>query len=124
MVLSGLNAYTGAGSHIDYGTGLAGVLTLASFAPVAFNLTINNWTGVINTVGTGLMERLIFNSDQTANLSHFVFTGCSRPVGEFNLGNGFFEVAPIPESSTWMAAALAAGVAGCYLVRRRQASQD
>jgi hypothetical protein len=119
---SGIGALTltATGSHIDFGTGTVGVLTFASFAPGTFNLTIDNWTGTLNTVGTSSTDRLIFNSDQTANLSHFVFTGYSGPVGEFNLGNGFFEVVPVPESSTWPTAAMAVGIVGFYLVKGRR----
>ena len=113
-----------AGSHIDFGTGTVGVLTFASLTPGAFILTIDNWTGTARTIGSGLTDRLIFNSDQSANLSSFSFTGFLPGAVEFDLGGGYFEVVPVSEPATWLAAALAAGVVGWYLVRRRRASQS
>jgi fibronectin-binding autotransporter adhesin len=114
---------TASGSHLDFGTGTVGVLTFASFTPGGFTLTIDNWTGNGNTVGSPSTDRLIFASDQSANLSSFVFNGFAGAV-EFNLNNGYYEVTPlqaVPETSTWVAAALALGVAGLHFARRRRA---
>jgi fibronectin-binding autotransporter adhesin len=113
---------TASGSHIDFGSGTVGVLTFASFTPGAFTLTIDNWTGSGMTIGNSSTDRLIFAGDQTANLSSFVFTGYTSENVQFDLGNGFFEVVPVPETTTWIAAALAATVAGLHLVRRRRAA--
>ncbi len=115
---------TASGSQIDFGTGTVGVLTFASFTPGSYKLTIANWIGTLNTVGSGSTDRLIFASDQTANLSSFAFNGYGPGAVEFNLGNGYYEitpVAPVPETSTWVAAVLTLGVAGLHLVRRRRA---
>ena len=95
---------TATGSHIDFGTGTVGVLSFASFSPGSNTLTIDNWTGIDHTVGSASTDRLIFNADQTSNLSFFSFTGYSGTT-EFALGNGYFEVTPAPEPSTWIAAA-------------------
>jgi autotransporter-associated beta strand protein len=114
---------TASGSHIDFGIGTVGVLTFASFTPGGFTLTIDNWTGTLNTLGNGSTDRLIFASDQSTNLSSFLFNGLPGAV-EFDLGNGYYEitpVAPVPEPSTWVAAAFALGVAGFHIVRRRRA---
>jgi fibronectin-binding autotransporter adhesin len=120
---AGVGALTlmASGSHIDFGSGTVGVLTFASFTPGTFTLTIDNWTGSGMTIGNSSTDRLIFAADQTANLSSFVFTGYLSENVQFDLGNGFFEVVPVPETTTWIAAALAAAVAGLHLVRRRRA---
>jgi hypothetical protein len=43
---------TASGSHIDFGTGTVGTLTFASLNASTFTLTVNNWTGNYNTVGS------------------------------------------------------------------------
>ena len=99
---------TATGSHVDFGTGTVGVLTFASFSPGLFTLTIDNWTGTPNTVGTASTDRLIFNSDQVTNLSSFAFTGYLGAT-EFSLGGGYYEVvpfAPVPEPATYAAGIL------------------
>jgi hypothetical protein len=53
---------------------------------------------------------LIFNSDQGANLSSFLFTGYAQGAVEFNLGNGFFEVVPVPETGLCFPGLLALAV--------------
>jgi fibronectin-binding autotransporter adhesin len=114
---------TASGSHIDFGTDIVGVLTFASFTPGAFMLTVDNWTGTANTVGDGSTDRLIFASDQSANLSSFSFTGFSG-VTEVDLLNGYWEVIPltaVPEPSMWLAGVLGLAVAGADLLRRRAA---
>jgi autotransporter-associated beta strand protein len=120
----GLGAVTlaGPGSNIDFGTGTVGILTFASLNVGVDTLAIDNWTGTINTVGNSGTDRLIFNSDQTANLTSFTFSGYTGAM-EFNLGSGFWEVVPtgidaVPEPATWCSAALAL-VAIAYSQRRR-----
>ncbi|HEX8077984.1 MAG TPA: autotransporter-associated beta strand repeat-containing protein, partial [Chthoniobacterales bacterium] len=49
------------GSHLDFGSGTVGVLSFASFSPGANTLTIDNWTGTANSVGSISTDRLIFN---------------------------------------------------------------
>lgn len=109
---------TAAGSHLDFGTGTVGALTFASLAPGAFTLTIDNWTGTAATLGGVGTDRLIFNSDQSANLSSFLFTGYAAGAVEFNLGGGFFEVVPIPETGPYYSGLLALSVV--LLHHRRQ----
>jgi autotransporter-associated beta strand protein len=111
---------TAAGSHIDFGTGSVGVLTFASFNPNGFTLTIDNWTGTANQAGSGLTDRLIFNSDQSANLSSFVFTGFGSGGAEVNLNNGFWEITPVPEPSTWVSGAFAFGAIAFHALRQRK----
>lgn len=99
---------TAAGSHLDFGTGTVGVLSFASFAPGANSLTIDNWTGLANTVGTASTDRLIFDLTQSANLASFTFSGYASGAVQFDLGNGFFEltpVTPVPEPATCLAGA-------------------
>jgi len=108
-----------ASSHIDFGTGAVGVLSFASFSPGLNLLTIDNWTGTAATVGNAGTDRLIFDSDQTANLSHYTFTGYLG-AQEIALGGGFFEIVPVftPEPSTYFAAGLTL-LATLYYQRRR-----
>jgi len=110
---------TAIGSHIDFGTGTVGVLSFASFTPGSFTIVIDNWTGIPDHVGDASTDRLIFDSDQSSNLSHFSFTGYAG-AEEIALGGGFFEIVPVgaPEPSTYFAAALAL-LATVYHQRRR-----
>jgi fibronectin-binding autotransporter adhesin len=120
----GLGAVTlaGTGSHIDFGTGVVGVLSVATLIAGTDILQIDNWTGMPNASGNGSTDRLIFNSDQSANLGSFSFTGYSGAT-EFDLGSGFYEVTPldvtgVPEPSTWCGAVLAL-LAVAFSQRRR-----
>ena len=97
----GALSLTAAGSHLDFGIGSVGVLTFASFAPSGTTLTIDNWTGVAATTGTVFTDRLIFNSNQSGNLGSFNFAGFGSGAVQFDLGNGFWEVTPIPETETY-----------------------
>jgi autotransporter-associated beta strand protein len=117
LSLAGLN------SQIDFGTGSVGVLTFASFDPGAYALTIANWTGTANTAGNDFTDRLIFNSDQIANLSSFLFNGYGPGAVEFDLGNGFYEIAPVPETSTWLAGAFTLGAIGFHRALRRHSGK-
>jgi hypothetical protein len=113
---------TAAGSTLDFGSGTVGVLNFASFTPGTFTLTIDNWTGTIATQGGGTSDRLIFASDQSANLNSFSFTGYGAGAMEFNLGGGYYEivpVAPVPEPSTYIVGALALAAVGFHQARRR-----
>ena len=123
----GLGALTLAnpGSNIDFGTGTVGVLSIASFNPGVDTLAIDNWTGTGNTLGTGATDRLIFNSDQSANLAFFSFTGYAAGATEFALANGFFEVTPItpvPETATYAVGILALLVLGYHQYHRLQSA--
>jgi len=92
---------TAAGSHLDFGTGAVGIITFASFAPGSFTLTIDNWTGSANAMGTGFTDRLIFASNQSGNLSRFDFTGFAPGAVALDLGGGYWEIVPVPEAETW-----------------------
>jgi autotransporter-associated beta strand protein len=114
-------ALTASGSHIDFGTGTPGVLTFDIFLPGTDSLTIDNWTGTAGIEGSGTTDRLIFASDQTANLSSFIFTGYGAGAMEVDLGNGYFEITPfsaVPEPSTYLAAALLFAAVGFHERRR------
>jgi autotransporter-associated beta strand protein len=118
----GMGALTlnASGSQIDFGTGTVGILTFDSYNPATYSVMIANWTGTPNLVGNGSTDRLIFASDQSANLGSFVFSGYGPGAVEFNLGNGYYEITPVPETSTWLAGALTLGVLGVQIALRRR----
>jgi autotransporter-associated beta strand protein len=113
---------TASGSTLNFGSGTVGVLTFASFTPGSFTLTIDNWTGAAATQGGATTDRLIFNSDQSANLNSFFFTGYAPGAMEFSLPGGYYEVVPavVPEPSTWIGAALTFALLGFNALRRRR----
>jgi hypothetical protein len=112
---------TGSGSKIDFGTGAVGVLNIASFNPGVDLLEIDNWTGTSNTIGNASTDRLIFNTDQSANLGSFSFIGYSGAT-EFALGSGYYEITgldPVPEPATWFVAVLVLLALGYHYRQRR-----
>jgi autotransporter-associated beta strand protein len=111
---------TASGSQIDFGTGTVGVLTFDNFNPGAFAVMIANWSGTPNSTGSPSTDRLIFASDQSARLGSFSFSGYGPGAVEFNLGNGYYEITPVPETSTWLAGALTLGVLGIQIALRRR----
>ena len=112
---------TAPGSHIDFGTGTVGTLSFSSFTSNGNILTIDNWTGTAATVGTPSTDRLIFDvAPSTSDLANFSFTGYGPGAFSVDLGNGFFEVVPVPEPSTWIGAGLSVAVLGFSLLRRRR----
>ena len=121
----GLGALTlsASSSRLDFGTGTVGVLSFASFTAAGHLLLIDNWTGTTGIAGTNATDRLIFDSDQASNLSNFSFTGYATGAREFDLGGGFFEVAPltpVPEPSTYAAGCLGLLGVGYSLCRERR----
>ncbi len=115
----GIGALTlSASSHIDFGSGTVGILTFASLNPSTFTLNVDNWTGTPRVVGTASTDRLIFDSDQSSNLSAFSFTGYGTGAFEIALGGGFFEVTPIPEAKTYGIGLAALTTLACHQVRR------
>lgn len=115
---------TAAASHIDFGTGTVGTLAFASLTTNGFTITIDNWTGTYNQVGSASTDRLIFATSQTANLGSFAFTGYGTGGTQFDLGNGYFEVVPtVPEPATYAAALLALVVAAYPRIRARARRQ-
>ena len=107
-------------SVIDFGSGPVGTLTFTSFNPLLNYLTIDNWTGTLNTIGTASTDRLIFSADPTANLMQFIFSGYAGATA-LSLGNGFFEVTPaaVPEMNPGLFAALLCAGLG-FLAHRRE----
>jgi fibronectin-binding autotransporter adhesin len=98
-------------SHLDFGTGTVGALTFASFSPGAYTITIDNWTGSVAGQGNDSTDRLIFESDQSANLSDFLFTGYGLGGVQIDLGNGYYEiVAAVPEPATFVSGGLIFGL--------------
>jgi fibronectin-binding autotransporter adhesin len=112
---------TAAGSHIDFGAGNVGTLSFASFTPGAYTLLIDDWTGTANTIGSASTDRLIFDSNQSGNLSSFWFAGYAPGATQFDLGGGYYEVTPVtavPEPSTYAGGLLTLLAIG-YLKRRQ-----
>ncbi len=123
----GIGALTlsASGSAIDFGTGSVGILTFASLNAASFTLTVNNWTGSANMSGNGSTDRLIFDSDQSSNLSNFNFTGYAPGAMEFALVGGFYEVVPLPETGTFLPGALALIVLlGTFPTVRRRRQEE
>ena len=122
---AGALSLTAAGGKIDFGIGTVGVVSFASFTPGAFSLIIDNWSGAPGIEGTGSTDRLIFASDQTANLGSFLFTGYGSGAREVDLGNGYFEVvAAVPEPSTLFALSLILLPVARQIRARRAARKD
>lgn len=124
---AGALTLVGTNSHVDFGTGTTGSLTFASFAPNAFKLTVDNWTGTAGASGNDSTDRLIFTSDPSGDANSFIFTGYTGTVMTFDLGGGFWEVVPasaVPEPSTWVAAVLALGVIVFFQGRRVAAKRS
>ncbi len=111
-----------AGSRLDFGTASVGTLTFASFALGAFTLTIDNGTGLAGSVGTALTDRLIFTSNQSANLGSFNFTGFASGAVAFDLGGGYWEIVPVPEAGTYFNGFIVLGL--ILLHHRRQVRQS
>jgi fibronectin-binding autotransporter adhesin len=112
---------TAANSTIDFGTGTTGTLEFALFNPSTNTLWIDNWTGVPNTAGDASTDRLIFASDQSANLTSFNFLGYWGAT-EIPLPNGYYEVTPmsaVPEMNPAQCATLTCALAGLLCQRRR-----
>jgi hypothetical protein len=114
-----------ADSLISFDPGLRAALSFASFNPGSSILTIDNWVGTVGMVGDSTTDRLIFNSDPTANLLEFAFVGYQGATA-LDLGNGFFEVTPLlavpeinPALITWLLCGIAVFV-HCRGVRARQ----
>ena len=107
--LSGLGLLTlSANSTLDFDSlGNGTLLAFAGFNPGAFTLNITNWTNTTfdATLNSGVAadDRLVFNSDQSGNLSKFDFGfGPGVGVSQIALDAGFYEVgiAPVPEPSS------------------------
>lgn len=114
---AGALSLTAAGSHIDFGTGAVGTLTFANFAPGAFTLTIDNWLGTAGSMGGALNDRLIFAANQSGNLGSFSFTGFASGATQIDLGNGYFEITPVPETGTYFSGSI---VLALILLRHRR----
>jgi hypothetical protein len=95
----------------NWGTEI-GTLAFADFDPTTFTLTVDNWTSPEfaadpqNYTPSSLTDdRLIFGTDQTANLAKFVFVGYTG-ARQIDLHNGLYEIVPdavftaVPEAST------------------------
>lgn len=123
---AGVGALTLAGpnSHLDFGTGTVGTLSFASFSNLhagTDQLIIDGWTGTAYSAGNAGTDRLIFATDQTANLGSFRFTGYLPGAAEFQIGtSGYYEVVPtaVPEPGTYAAGFLAFAAVGGWSWRK------
>ena len=99
-------------------TGGVGTFTFASFTPGTFTLNILNWSSSADfttlTSGVdGTDDRLIFGGGAPPDTAFITFNGAASAL--IPLDTGFYEVvplAPIPEPSTWIGAALALAAIG------------
>jgi hypothetical protein len=116
----GLGALTlTANSTLDFNllsTGGVGTLTFATFSSMN-NAVLNiiNWSSNANAAANlsgvdGQDTRLIFSQDQSSNLQYFSFNGSAAT--QIDLGGGYFEMTPVPEPATWVAAFLSVGAIG------------
>lgn len=115
-------ASSSANNVIDFGSA-AGVVTFAGLTTNGATLTISNYLN--NSGAAGGSDELIFNGDQTGNLSNIVFTGYGAATeqlvsGIANTGSAFYEVfpTPVPEPGTIYGVLLMLGAAG-WSQRRR-----
>ncbi len=102
LTLTGNAALNFGGAGTVNGTMTFGGTT--AFNPAAFTLSVLNYDGKTGGAAgvDGTNDRLIFASDQAANLSHFAFVDPNGTTGtvaatEIALGGGFYEVIPAPE---------------------------
>ncbi len=102
------------GNVIDFGS-QAAVISFASLTTNSATLTINNYLN--NGGGHGQSDQLIFDQNESANLGNIVFTGFGAST-EVSLGNGFYEVYPIPEPGAIAGGLLTVALAGWQLRRR------
>ena len=112
---------TSTASTIDYGTTGVGTLNFASLSTLSASNTltvVDFYTTHPSASGTdNTDDRLIFNQDETANLSFITIDGVTPT--QVALSNGEFElVVAVPEPSTWVAGLLGLGVLGFRLRRR------
>ncbi|HEY1769770.1 MAG TPA: PEP-CTERM sorting domain-containing protein [Chthoniobacterales bacterium] len=120
----GMGALTlSSNSTLDYGTTGKATLTFTSFSPTAGTiLNILNYTNTTENISLmksgidGTDDRLIFDANESSNLSDFSFNGVGAT--EIALGGGYFEIVPVPEPSTWLPAGLSLG-AVVFTQRRR-----
>ena len=112
-------ASTSANNVVDFNS-KNGVVTFASLTLNGSTLTINNYLS--NSGTSGGPDELIFNGDETANLSSINFTGYGAST-ETQIGtSGFYEVFPgvaaVPEPTTLLGGIFLIGAAG-WTQRRR-----
>lgn len=127
---AGTLSLSSSGSHLDFGTGTVGILTFANFAPGTFSLTIDNWSGLAATMGSGTTDRLIFASNQSGNLGSFNFTGFGPGAVQFALPGGYYEITPVPEAGTYFSGSIVLGLILLHhrkqfrqLIHRRRAAR-
>jgi hypothetical protein len=121
---------TSSGSHatIDFTTGSGSSLVFSTISGASgAYIDVLNWNGLARTDnGLGTNDRLLIaGSDPgltTTDLQNWQFydnTGALFATGAMEIAYGnMFEIVPVPEPSTWVAAVLAFGVVG-YSQRRR-----
>ena len=107
-------------STLDFGTAGVGTLNFNGFTPNSSTLTIADYTRTTSTSVAGVDnvdDRLIFNQQLTSGqLADITFAGTAAT--EFVLGNGEFEVVPVPEPATILGGLLTLGMLGVNQRRR------
>jgi len=118
-----LSGTMGSPVTIDFGSGNGATLFFSSLAAGAAGTYVNilNWNGnfgLDNGVATN--DRWLFSTNpglSNAQLANFNFAGFA-PGATISQYGGTFELVPVPEPGTWLAAALALLAVG-YTQRRR-----
>ena len=108
-----------ANSTIDFNNVANGVLAFGYLVPGTFTLTINNYVFGSGTSG----DHLVFTGDLLPFINNgtFIFNGLGGgPVSEIDLGNNLYELTPVPEPATWVAAAITLAVLSLSQRRRVQ----
>ena len=99
-------------SILDFGTTAAGTLNINGFAPNGSLLTITDYTRTTSPAMAwidGTDDRLIFNQQlSTVQLADINFSGLGAT--ELLLGNGEFEVVPVPEPTTVLGSLMTFGL--------------
>jgi autotransporter-associated beta strand protein len=118
------------GSTLDFASGANGSVLSAASGVVsgAGDISILNWTGTLFADnGTGTNDRLLFQSDpgfaagQLAQFQFYDDSGIALGIGATEIAfNGWTEIVPAPEASTWISAALSAAALGVFSLRKRR----
>jgi hypothetical protein len=124
--ITGNSSFTSSGSvdssnkalGIGFGVGETNVTLFTNLnLGTTGSLLVSNWGGSLGAFG-GANNQLRFSGDPTAILDEISFSGFTEPAGTQDMG-GYWEVAPVPEPSTWLLAAVAFTVALTFRRRSR-----
>ncbi len=117
------------GATIDFGVGANGSTLSAASGAISATGTISilNWTGTLSSDNSSATnDRLLFQTDpgfSASQLAQFQFyddTGTLLGTGATEIAlNGWTEIVPIPEPSTWISGSLSLGALAFFSRKRR-----